>query len=132
MYHNRTRRRKFRTNDRPFRKRNGSESHRNNSPNSIPNGQIRSGHFRGHQNARQLIEKYSDLAKEALSVGDRILSENYLQHADHFSRVADTNNIDQNKNNNLNSNIKEETVISNDGIKLEKNLTKKPEEEQVE
>mgnify|MGYP001174804159 CR=1 FL=1 len=92
MYHNRTRRRKFRTNDRPFRKRNGSESHRNNSPNSIPNGQIRSGHFRGHQNARQLIEKYSNLAKEASSAGDRILSENYLQHADHFMRVIEEKN----------------------------------------
>ena len=67
-----------------------------------------------------------------MSVGDIILSENYLQHADHFSRVADTNNIDQNKNNNLNSNIKKETVIGNDGIKSEKDLTKKPEEEQVE
>jgi len=132
MYHNRTRRRRFRTNDRPFRKRNGSESHRNSSPNSIPNGQIRFGHFKGHQNIHKLIEKYSNLAKEALSVGDRILSENYLQHADHFSRMADTNNTDQNKNNNLNSNIKDKSVISNDSTKLENNLIKKPEEEQVE
>ena len=97
MYHNRTRKRKFRTNDRPFRKRNGSESHRNNSPNSIPNGQIRSGHFRGHQNARQLIEKYSNLAKEALSIGDRILSENYLQHADHFMRIIEDKNRSRNQ-----------------------------------
>ena len=34
-----------------------------------------------------LIEKYNDLAREALSNGDKILSENYLQHADHFTRV---------------------------------------------
>ena len=34
-----------------------------------------------------MIEKYNDLAREALSNGDKILSENYLQHADHFTRV---------------------------------------------
>ena len=38
-------------------------------------------------NAPKLIEKYNDLAREALSNGDKILSENYLQHADHFTRV---------------------------------------------
>ena len=43
--------------------------------------------FRGYQNAEKLIEKYSKLAKEALSTGDKILSENYFQHADHFSRI---------------------------------------------
>ena len=36
---------------------------------------------------QNLIEKYSDLAREALSNGDKILSENYLQHADHFTRI---------------------------------------------
>ena len=34
-----------------------------------------------------MIEKYNDLAREASSNGDKILSENYLQHADHFTRV---------------------------------------------
>ena len=34
-----------------------------------------------------MIEKYNDLAREALSKGDKILSENYFQHADHFARV---------------------------------------------
>ena len=34
-----------------------------------------------------MIEKYNDLAREALSNGDKILSENYLQHADHFTRI---------------------------------------------
>ena len=38
-------------------------------------------------NAPKLIEKYNDLAREALSNGDKILSENYLQHADHFTRI---------------------------------------------
>ena len=42
---------------------------------------------RNNHNAPKLIEKYNDLAREALSNGDKILSENYLQHADHFQRV---------------------------------------------
>ena len=42
---------------------------------------------RNNHNAPKLIEKYSDLAREALSNGDKILSENYLQHADHFTRI---------------------------------------------
>ncbi|MDA9725830.1 DUF4167 domain-containing protein [Candidatus Pelagibacter sp.] len=42
---------------------------------------------RNNHNAPKLIEKYHDLAREALSNGDKILSENYLQHADHFTRI---------------------------------------------
>ena len=42
---------------------------------------------RNNHNAPKLIEKYNDMAREALSNGDKILSENYLQHADHFTRV---------------------------------------------
>ena len=42
---------------------------------------------RHNHNAPKLIEKYNDLAREALSNGDKILSENYLQHADHFTRI---------------------------------------------
>ena len=42
---------------------------------------------RNNHNAAKLIEKYNDLAREASSNGDKILSENYLQHADHFTRV---------------------------------------------
>ena len=42
---------------------------------------------KNNQNASKLIEKYTTLAKEALSNGDKILSENYLQHADHFVRI---------------------------------------------
>ena len=42
---------------------------------------------RNNHNAQKLIEKYSNLAREALSSGDKILSENYFQHADHFTRI---------------------------------------------
>ena len=42
---------------------------------------------RNNHNAPKLIEKYNDLAREASSNGDKILSENYLQHADHSTRI---------------------------------------------
>ena len=50
-------------------------------------------------NAAKLIEKYIELAKEALSNGDKILSENYYQHADHFTRIYEKQNeINSEKN----------------------------------
>ena len=54
----------------------------------------RKNNFRSTQSAEKLFEKYTNLAKEALSSGDKTLSENYFQHADHFMRVVD----DKNKN----------------------------------
>ena len=56
---------------------------------------------RNNHNASKLIEKYSNLAREALSGGDKILSENYFQHADHFTRIL--NEQDLQKRNNLTS-----------------------------
>ena len=48
---------------------------------------------RNNHNAPKLIEKYNDLAREALSNGDKILSENYLQHADHFQRIQNEREV---------------------------------------
>ena len=48
---------------------------------------------RNNHNASKLIEKYSNLAREALSSGDKILSENYFQHADHFTRILSEREI---------------------------------------
>ena len=64
---------------------------------------------RNNQNAPKLIEKYANLAREALSNGDKILSENYFQHADHFIRIqlkkeSDKNNA-QNNSEQINENI---------------------------
>ena len=79
------RRHRFRSNDSSF-KRNDSEQKF--SSNFSPNSNFQRGMSgRNNQNASRLIEKYSDLAREALSHGDRILSENYFQHADHFMRI---------------------------------------------
>ena len=63
---------------------------------SFSNGRIRHG-FVSQQGAEKLIEKYKNLAKEALSSGDRVLSENYYQHADHFMRVVDAKNLNINQ-----------------------------------
>ena len=57
---------------------------------------------RNNYNAPKLIEKYNNLAREALSVGDKILSENYFQHADHFTRILNEQEI-MKKNRNLSS-----------------------------
>ena len=69
---------------------------------------------RNNQNAAKLVDKYNNLAREALSSGDKILSENYLQHADHFSRIMiqqDLAKIGENNNNvieqDFNNTIKE-------------------------
>tara|TARA_B100000989_G_scaffold28790_1_gene18526 strand:- start:1533 stop:1949 length:417 start_codon:yes stop_codon:yes gene_type:complete len=53
---------------------------------------------RNNHNAPKLIEKYNNLAREALSIGDKILSENYFQHADHFMRILNDKEL-QKKNN---------------------------------
>ena len=53
---------------------------------------------RNNQNAAKLVDKYNNLAREALSSGDKILSENYLQHADHFSRVLSLQEVNKIKN----------------------------------
>ena len=56
--------------------------------NSFSNDQTRN-NFRPTQNAEKLLEKYNSLAKEAMSLGDKTLCENYLQHADHFMRIIE-------------------------------------------
>ena len=79
---NNNRRPPFRNNNRrpPFRRNDdGSSFSNNNFQRKIPG--------RNNHNASKLIEKYNDLAREALSNEDKILSENYFQHADHFTRV---------------------------------------------
>ena len=82
---NNNRRNNFRRNDRNF-KSNGDRpkygsnySNNENFQRKIPG--------RNNHNASKLIDKYNNLAREALSNGDKILSENYFQHADHFTRV---------------------------------------------
>ena len=79
------RRNNFRRNDRNF-KSNGDRSKFGSNFSNNENFK-RKALGRNNHNAPKLIEKYNDLAREASSNGDKILSENYLQHADHFTRV---------------------------------------------
>jgi len=67
--------------------------------NDLQNGSnfIRSNAGRNNYNATNLVEKYSSLAREALTNGDKILSENYFQHAEHFIRVLEEKNNLNNK-----------------------------------
>ena len=86
-YKNNYRKNRFKSGgDRIFRKRNGNGHKINGEFNSNSDFRRRNP-GRNNQNASKLIDKYNDLAREALSNGDKILSENYLQHSDHFSRI---------------------------------------------
>ena len=86
-FKNHPRRNRFRSNlDRNFKKRNGN-GHKLNGDFNNNSDFKRKNPGRNNQNAAKLIDKYNDLAREALSNGDKILSENYLQHADHFTRI---------------------------------------------
>ncbi len=88
---NNNRRNNFRRNDRNFKsnierqKFSANFSNNDNFKRKAPG--------RNNHNAPKLIEKYNDLAREALSNGDKILSENYLQHADHFTRILNEREI---------------------------------------
>ena len=82
---NNARRNNFRRNDRNF-KGNGDRP-KFGSNYSSNDSFTRKAPGRNSHNAPKLIEKYNDLAREASSNGDKILSENYLQHADHFTRI---------------------------------------------
>ena len=89
---------------------------------------------RNNHNAPKLIEKYNDLAREAASNGDKILSENYFQHADHFTRVLNERenfkreksheNNSQNENSEKEHNDSFQEVSNNSTIKETKNEDK--------
>ena len=95
-YRNNNRKNRFKPNgERNFRKRliNG---HKNQNDFNSNNDFRHRNSGRNNQNAAKLVDKYNNLAREALSSGDKILSENYLQHADHFSRVLSMQEISKN------------------------------------
>ncbi len=96
--------RNFKNNFRRSRYKNHSDRNNHNNENGkiindLQNGSnfIRRNVGRNNHNASRLIEKYSDLAKEALTSGDKILSENYFQHAEHFIRIHEERDAQFNK-----------------------------------
>ena len=120
---NNIRRNNFRRNDRNFKttgdrpKFSSNYSNNENFKRKIPG--------RNNHNASKLIEKYNDLAREASSSGDKILSENYLQHADHFTRVMNEQEafkkerFAENKATNNENSLEEKTTIVNDASKVD-------------
>ena len=111
-FKNNFRRNRFKSNgDRNFRKRNGN-GHRINGEFNNNLDFKRKNPGRNNQNASNLIDKYNELAREALTNGDKILSENYLQHADHFARILQSRELAKGPNLNLSNTDK--TTSKND------------------
>ena len=82
--------------------------------------------FKPHQSVEKLLERYRILAKEALSSGDRILSENYLQHVDHFVRIISHKNLNQNASNSQVANVdKEQNNNLSENSSIDQDLTSK-------
>ena len=79
MRNRRPRMYKHRSNGRHFRRQGGGSDNFRIIPGSFSNGK---NNFKPRESVQKLLERYKILAKEALSAGDRILSENYLQHVD--------------------------------------------------
>ena len=98
MRYNRPRRNKFRSNDRGFRRNDSQDSRIHGINSDSKSFQRRSFSGNGFR-PEKLLEKYNNLAKEASSNGDKILSESYYQHADHFLRVVESRNLIQNNSN---------------------------------
>ena len=124
---NHNRRGRFRNNDRNF-KRNGDNSKFKLDFSTNVNFQRKSP-GRNNYNASKLIEKYNDLAREALANEDKILSENYSQHADHFIRILNEqeknqklraiNNFDKNVNKAISDENKENNLDKNKELEKE-------------
>ena len=118
-FRNNNRKGRFRSSDRHF-KRDGDSGKYKSDFTQNANFQRKSP-GRNNHNAPMLIEKYNDLAREALANEDKILSENYFQHADHFTRILseqvnnrsikEVNNL--NKNSNSNNSEEKEKQLAN-------------------
>ena len=126
-FRNNNKRGRFRSNDRNY-KRNGETSKFNSDYSSNSNFQ-RNFPSRNNYNAPKLIEKYNDLAREALSKGDKILSENYFQHADHFTRIlAEKENLKLSRekdNKNTIEVVSDNTKLTSDETKNQEKQTLK-------
>ncbi len=117
MSYHKPRQNRFRSNNKGFR-RNGSQNFRTGDNNTVSNSFQRKSFNRNGFNAEKLLEKYKNLAIEASSNGDKILSESYYQYADHFLRVIENRNLIQN-NSKLDLNNSSIKTNSDDKIILE-------------
>ena len=123
MFQRKQRRFRRRSNGRNHSMRGPSSSQMRPRTNSISNGQSRN-KFGISLSAEKLFEKYTSLSKEALSSGDITLSENYLQHADHFMRVIE----DKNRNRNQTKvDVVEKSISDNKNSSINQNTNKEDE-----
>ena len=117
------RRNNFRRNDRGFKSNSDRPKY---SSNFSKNENFqRKSPGRNNHNASKLIEKYSNLAREALSSGDKILSENYFQHADHFTRII--NEQENLKKSKFSSEVREDKKDDENNVINEKSNKEEPE-----
>ena len=117
-----------RSNGRGFRRHNNDNEGRRLISGAFSNPRGKN-NFKSNQSVEKLLERYKLLAKEALSSGDKVLSENYLQHVDHFERMVSNKNSNQNGNNLQAGNINKEqnNSSSTDSTTNQDSITKKQE-----
>ena len=117
-----------RSNGRGFRRQNNDNEGRRLISGAFSNARGKN-NFKPHQSVEKLLERYKLLAKEALSSGDRTLSENYLQHVDHFERIISQKKSNQNGNNSQVGNINKEqnNNLSTDSTTNQGSITKNKE-----
>ena len=117
-----------RSNGRGFRRQNNDNEGRGLISGAFSNARGKN-NFKPHQSVEKSLERYKLLAKEALSSGDRILSENYLQHVDHFERIISQKKSNQNGNNSQVGNINKEqnNNLSTDSTTNQGSITKNEE-----
>ena len=117
-----------RSNSRGFRRQNNDNEGRRLISGAFSNARDNN-NFKPHQSVERLLERYKLLAKEALSSGDRTLSENYLQHVDHFERIISQKKSNQNGNNSQVGNINKEqnNNLSTDSTTNQGSVTKNEE-----
>ena len=123
MYQNRPRRFRRHSNGRKHQLHDNGGTQARLRSNSFSSSQTRN-HFRTPQSAEKSLEKYNALAKEALSSGDKTLSENYLQHADHFVRIIENKNINQKQNR---AQVDDKHSAENSGVNQDKTIEEKKE-----
>ena len=125
---NNSRRNNFRRGDRNFK----SNGDRSKFSSNFTNGENfqRKIPGRNNHNAPKLIEKYNNLAREALSGGDKILSENYFQHADHFTRIL--NEQEANRKSKFSDKIKTKNFIDNNSEVANEDSSKKTLDQETE
>ena len=119
MRHRKIRRFRYRSNGRGHHSRNNGVDQNRLRSNSFSDMRDRNS-LKPHGNPEKLLEKYNLLAKEALSSGDKILSENYFQHADHFARIIGEKSLIQKQNSakpNENTSIIEKETSDNIEVK---------------